>query len=332
MRRSELVTLLKGSVLNGGAPTTFVDELEGGGGQGWYRAWVRFEIDFTLGTGSGAKTDEPELSIIKSITLRSDKNEYFVNAQSGRAMYDWARRKMRRAPRKDAFAAATAKYYVCFPLLFADDDLARPEDTIIDTGRYESMTFQVVMGGVSDLLTTVGTSTVAFKVWLVAERTTARLIESQLPIRYISYDSSPAIDLTAQTVVKLDRGDGIRIKRLLIYSGSGGSVGSPFSGIPVNTIIETVEMEDTIAFPVREQVFDLLQDKNAAEYALETAPAGRGYLDFMLVDENGSLFSSYDTAKQSKVDLNFTIKAGAPANPIVSVGVEQVRELVGAAA
>jgi len=207
MRRSELVTLLKGAVLNGGAPTTFVDELEGGGGQGWYRAWLRFELDFTLGTGSGAKTDEPELSIIKSITLRSDKNEYFVNAQSGRAMYDWARRKMRRAPRRDAFAAATAKYYVQIPLLFADDDLARPEDTIIDTGRYESMTLQIVMGSVSDLLTTVGTSTVAFRVWLVAERTTARLIESQLPIRYISYDSSPAIDLSAQTVVKLDRGD-----------------------------------------------------------------------------------------------------------------------------
>jgi len=332
MRRSELVTLLKGSVLNGGGPTTFVDELEGGGGQGWYRAWLRFELDFVLGTGSGAKTDEPELSIIKGITLRSDKNEYFVNAQSGRAMYDWARRKMGRAPRRDAFAAATAKYYVTIPLLFADDELARSEDTIIDTGRYESMTLQVVMGGVSDLLTTVGTSTVAFKVWFVCERTTGRLIESQLPIRYVSYDSSPSIDLTAQTVVKLDRGDGIRIKRLLIYSGSGGSVGVPFSGVPVNTIIETVEMEDTIAFPVREQVFDLLQDKNSAEYALETAPVGRGYLDFMLVDENGSLFSSYDTAKQAKVDLNFTIKAGAPANPIVSVGVEQIRELVGAAA
>jgi hypothetical protein len=46
-------------------------------------------------------------------------------------------------------------------------------------------------------------------------------------------------------------------------------------------------------------------------------------------DENGSLWSSFDTTNLSALDLNMTILGGAPATPIVSVALETVRPLAG---
>lgn len=330
MRRTEIVTLLDNVPLTKSAQTIFTDELQGGGGQGWYRAWLIIKNVFTVGTGSGAKTDEPELAAIKNIMLRSDKNEYFVNLPA-RPLFDLARTDFERAAHKDAFAAANGTYEVVIPLVFADLDLARPEDTIIDTGRYESMTLGITMGAESDLLTTVGTAAAVFTATLIVERTVGRLVETQLPIRYVSYTMSPPIDLSANTVIRLERGEGIRIKKLLLYAGSSGSVSSPFSGAAANTIISTIEMQDTVGFPLPRINGAYLQKINDTAYKLSASATGRYYLDFMQVDENGSLFGSYDTGKKSRVDLNL-VAATAPANSIVSCAVEQVRELAGSEA
>jgi len=331
MRRTETVVLLDNVPLTKGSQSLFTDELQGGGGQGWYRAWLIVKNVYVNGTGSGVKTDEPELAVIKNVFLRSDKNEYFVNNLPGRPLFDMARTDFERASDKTAFAAADGTYEVVIPLVFADADLARPEDTIIDTGRYESMTLGISMGNESDLLTTVGTSNATFTCTLIVERTVGRLVETQLPIRYVSYSMSPPIDLSVTTVVRLERGDGIRIKKLLLYSGSAGSVSSPFSGVPANTIIGTIEMQDTVGFPLQRLKASYLQFKNNTEYKLNAAATGRYFVDFMVIDENGSLFASYDTGKKSKVDLNL-VAAAAPANSIISVAVEQIRDLVGSEA
>jgi hypothetical protein len=332
MRRTERVVLLDNVPLNKGNQTVFTDELQGGGGQGIYRAWLIIKNVFVVGTGTGAKTTEPELDVIKNIFLRSDKNEYFVNNLPARPLFDFARKKFKRAPDKDAFAAASATYQVVIPIVFADPDLARPEDTIIDTGRYESMTLGITMGSETDLLTTPGTASATFTATLIVERSVGRLLENQLPVRIVSYAMSPPVDLSVTPLVRLERADGVRIKTILLYAGSGGSTSSPFSGIPVNTILNTVEMQDTFGFPLPKLSADYLQFLNNEEYSLGAAAGGRFFVDFMSADENDSLFAAYDTAKKSRCDLNLTIKGGAPANPIVSVAVEQVRELVGSEA
>ena len=328
MRRTETVVLLDNVPLVKGSQSLFTDELQGGGGQGWYRAWLIIKNAYVNGTGSGAKTDEPELAVIKNIFLRSDKNEYFVGNLPGRPLFDMPRTDFARAADKTAFAAVDGTYEVVIPLVFADHDLARPEDTIIDTGRYESMTLGITMGNESDLLGTVGSAVATFTATLIVERSVGRLIETQLPIKYVSYSMSPPIDLSVTTVVRLERGDGIRIKKMLLYAGAGGSVSSPFSGIPSNAIIGTIEMQDTIGFPMQRLKASYLQFKNNTEYKLNAAAVGRYFVDFMIIDENGSVFASYDTSKKSKVDLNL-VAGTAPANSIVSVAVEQVRDLVG---
>src|SRR3990167_7200801 len=135
----------------------FSDELAVG--EGWYRADVRVGIVVTIGTGSGAIA-EGELLFIKNVTLKTDRGEYICNLP-GRALYKIAHVKAGSAPDKDAIAAASATYYVNLPIYFAEHErlgFPRPEDTILDTKRHNSLTLEVQCGTVADLFTTVGTS------------------------------------------------------------------------------------------------------------------------------------------------------------------------------
>jgi len=328
MRRSESKVLLDEKILNVNGITTFTEELEGNGGQGWYMLWLRFKIALTVGTGTGA-ISEGELAIIKAVTLRSSNNDYLINGVCGRPLYDLGRYQSERAPRKDAIAAATASYYVYIPVYFADPRLFRPEVTMVDTGQYESMTLDVTMGGVADLLTTVGTSSVILTLTAQVERTLGRLLEHQLPSRLLSIVQTAPIDLSTTGVLRVPRADQVRIKRMLIYSGGVGVANTAFSGTPSDAIVSTVELYDGIGYPLKKQDFQILSERVAIDNALETRPVGRALVDWMQRDENGSLWSSFDTTGLPALDLNMTILAGAPATPIVSVALETVRPLAG---
>jgi len=326
MRRVDVKTLLEEKVLNANGITTFTEELEGNGGQGWYLIWLRFKLAVTIGTGTGA-ISEGELAIIKSVTLRTSNNDYPINGVAGKPLYGLGRYLSSRPPRKDAIAAATASYYVYIPVFFADDKLFRPEDTMIDTGRYESMTLEVTMGGVADLFTTVGTSTVALTLSLQVERTVGRLLEHQLPSRLLSITQAAPIDLATTGVLRVPRADQTRIKRLLIYAGGVGVANTAFSGTPSDAIINTIELYDGIGYPLKKQDFQLLAERNAVDAKVATRPVGYGMLDFMVRDENGSLWASFDTSKLPALDLNLTLLGGAPATPTVSIAMETVRPL-----
>lgn len=329
MRRFERVRLLRGVTLNANGPTSFTEELEGSGGQGWYRIMLRFRHAITIGTGTGVPTDEPELDVIKSITLRTSNNDYPINGVCGRALYDIGRAYSERAPRKDAIAAATANYDVYIPVYFVDPRLFRPEDTILDTGRYRSMTLDITMGGIADLITTPGTATVAFTLELVAWRTVGRILAQQKPEKLVSYVQGPAIDLSTTGLLKVPKADGVRAKRIYVYAGGTGTANTPFSGTPSDAIIDTIELQDTPGFPLPKTLFTLLSEIEAIDNRLETRPVGRAIIDFMREDENASLMASYDETNQARLDLNLTLLAGAPATPIVSIAVEEVRELAG---
>jgi hypothetical protein len=252
-----------------------------------------------------------------------------ISGVAGKPLYDLGRYQSERAPRKDAIAAATASYDVYIPVYFADPRLFRPEDTMIDTGRYESMTLDVTMGGVADLLTTVGTSSIILTLTAQVERTVGRLLEHQLPSRLLSIVQAAPIDLSTTGVLRVPRADQTRIKRLLIYAGAVGVANTAFSGTPSDAIIDTVELYDGIGYPMKKQNFLIMAERNAIDNKLETKPTGRGMIDFMVRDENGSLWASFDTSKLPALDLNMTILAGAPATPTVSVALETVKPLAG---
>jgi hypothetical protein len=116
---------------------------------------------------------------------------------------------------------------------------------------------------------------------------------------------------------------------MLIYSGGVGVANTAFSGTPSDAIVNSVELYDGIGYPLKKQDFQILAERVAIDNALETRPVGRALVDWMQRDENGSLWSSFDTTNLSALDLNLTILGGAPATPIVSVALETVRPLAG---
>src|SRR5574341_726291 len=316
MRLVDSKVLLPERPLNLNGVTTFTEELEGNGGQGWYMIWLRIKLALTIGTGTGA-ISEGELNIIKSITLRSSNNDYPINGVHGRPLYDFGRLRSERAPRRDAIAAATGTYLVYIPVYFADPLLFRPEDTILDTGRYESLTLEITMGGLADLLTAPGTAALTASIVTQVERTTVRLLKHQLPTRLMSIKQAAPIDLSTTGVLRVPRADQHRIKRLLIYAGASGVANTAFSGTPSDAIIDSVELYDGIGYPFKKQDFQFLSERNAIDKRLETRPIGRGLIDWLERDENGSLWASYDTTGLPALDLNLTLLGGAPATPIV---------------
>lgn len=328
MRLVDIKQLLKDVALNLNGITTFTEDLEGAGGQGWYMIWLRFKLALTIGTGTGA-ISEGELSIIKSVTLRSSNNDYPINGVVGRPLYDLGRYQSERAPRRDAIAAASGDYYVYIPVYFADPRLFRPEDTILDTRRYESLTLDITMGGVADLLTTVGTASVIATLTVQVERTLGRLLDHQLPIYLRSIEQAAPINLSTTGVLRLPRADQKRIKRIMIYAGASGVANTAFSGTPSDAIINEIEISDSIGYPLKKQDFQILSERNAIDAKLETRPVGRGMIDFMNRDENGSIMASFDTGRLPALDMNLTLLAGAPATPIVSAALETVIPLAG---
>lgn len=287
---------------------------------GWYKCYLRIAITVTIGTGTGAITNG-ELDLIKNVLLKTDKGETLVDLP-GRALYNIANFKAATAPRKDAIAAASATYNVTIPIYFVDDRTLNPEDTILATDRYNSMTFEVNIGTVSDLFSSPGTSSIAvaadFEVLRTSDVTPIR------PIAYVSYQAETTADPNSQTFIDLEREVNKNIKRLYVHTASSATAGQPFTGTNDDGVIDISSLKDHNRSIIQDRIYDMVQDGNKEEYSLETVVAGMQVFDFVL---DGSLNSSLWTGNLSKLQYTWTNDAGVAANDQVSIATEALRKL-----
>lgn len=291
-------------------------------GEGWYRLMLRFNFALTVGTGTTPIT-EGELLIIKNVLLRTSRGEVIVNLP-GRALYKIAATKGHTLPRKDAVAAATATYSVDIPIYFVDDELKRPEDSILDTGSYSSITLELTMGTIADLLGTVGTATVVQTLDLEIERTKGMLPPQAKPVFYVQYAGMPPVDASVLTTIDLERSPDMAYKRLYAHASSNGTAGILFSGQNADDVQNLESITDQSGDIVRQRIHEMIQNQNKNDYELETVLVGITVFDFV---RDGSINSALYPGDRSRLFYSWTNKAGVGANDITSIAYEAIRGL-----
>lgn len=319
---TERANVVQAQPLNNGGLFSFAQQLPMG--EGWYAMYLRFNAVFVVGTGT-TPIAEGELLIIKNVLLRTDRGELICNLP-GRALYKIATYKTCEPPRKDAIAAASATYRVTLPIYFSDDHLLRPNDTLLNTRWYNSVTLQVTYGTVADLLTTVGTSTVATTLDIELERSHGALDPSVKQIGFTSYDYDAPVDASVQQVVNLERGADMSIKRLYIHSSTGGSAGVPWSGVNADTIQNVISVKDQTGLIEKERFHAMIQDVNKMDALLESVIAGVEVIDFVV---DRSITSAMATGGKSLLQYVWTNQGGVGANSLVTVTREMIRSLKG---
>lgn len=319
-RDLEIISHFRGQPLIGGGPTQLGKDFPLG--EGWYRLMLRFNIIFVVGTGT-TPIAEGELLVIKQIALRNSAGEVVVQLP-GRALYKIATVKGGTPPRKDAIAAATATYSVDIPIYFVDKRMSIPEDTILDTSRYNSITLEIQMGGVADLLTTVGTSSVTFTLDAEIERTKGLLPPKARPQFHISYIAMQSQDASVQTFIELDRSPDLAYKRLYAHASATGVSGGVFTGANADDVQNLESIIDQSGDIVRERIHEMIQNANKNDYSLEAVLAGITVTDFV---QDGSINSALYPGDRSRLQYKWTNKAGVAANDIVSLACECFRAL-----
>lgn len=319
-RDLEIISHFRATALTGGGPITLGKDLPLG--EGWYRLMLRFNHVVTIGTGTGAIA-ESELLVIKNIAIRNSAGEVLCNLP-GRALYKIAAAKQGSPSRKDAMAAASATYRVDIPFYFVDNRMMVPEDTILDTSRYSSVSIEVQMGTIADLFTTTGTATVTFNLDLEIERTKGLLPPKARPQFHASYIFMQPQDANVQTFIELDRSPDLAYKRLYVHASSSGTAGGIFTGANADDVQDLESIVDQSGDIIRERIHEMIQNQNKNDYSLEAALAGITIFDFV---RDGSINSALYPGDRSRLQYKWTNKAGVAASDIVSLVAETFRAL-----
>jgi hypothetical protein len=316
----ERANLLTGGALNNAGTTQFSKELPMG--EGWYAMYLRFNYAVTIGTGAGPVT-EGELMFIRQVLLRTDRSEIICNLP-GRALFRYANWITKCVPNKNAIAAATATYRVTLPIFFADWTLLRPEDTVLDTSRYNSVTLQITLGPLTDLFTAPGTAVVVSTMDIEVERSLGRLPDKALPVMHINYDSRQTVDASTTTSIDIERSSDLALKRIFVSSVTSGTIGLPWFGVMADSIQNVIQIQDQNRFIEKDRVHAMIQDENKMDQSLEALIVGMEGYDFV---RDGSLTAALSTGLKSKLTYSWTNQGGVAANSIITLTQEGVRTL-----
>ncbi len=325
----ERPNLITGAALNNGGQTPFSKEFPMG--EGWYSMLLEINIAIVIGTGAGPVT-EGELLFIKNVLLRTDRGEIVCNLP-GRALWKIAALKAGTLAFKDAIAAATATYRVHLPIYFVDPEggplhMLRPEDTILDTSRYNSVTLHVTLGALTDLFTAPGTATATCTLDVEVERSYGVLPGSKpgeggRPLAHINYDFRPPVDASVTQNIDIERSAEMSLKRIFLHTGTSGTGGVPWSGANGDAVIATLNIKDQSRFIEKDRLWRMIQHQNKQDSALETSLAGVTYFNFV---SDKSIAAAMATADKSVLQATW-LNGTAPANSIVTLTQEAIRTL-----
>lgn len=318
---TERANVIQASALAQGGLTAFTQQFPLS--EGWKALYLRFSHTVVIGTGAGAIA-EGELQIIKNVLFRTDKGEVICNLP-GRALYKIATYRACEAPRKDAVAAASATYRVTLPIYFVENLLmTRPEDSILNTARYNSVILQITYGGPTDLFTAPGTATNAGALDVDIERTLGVLPPQSLPAFHQSYDYDPPVDASVQQFINLERSADMSIKRLFVHSSTGGVGGVPWSGVNADTIQNTINLKNQNRFIEQLRIHAMIQDVNKLDAFLESIISGVEVFDFV---RDGSVTAALATGGLAVLQYSWVNQGGVAANSIVTTARDMLRTL-----
>lgn len=292
-----------------------------------------------LGGGAPAgtiKADAP--TQLWQIALTTDLDKDVVEPSiSSRALFRYAQFMMETAGDLTAptvpGAAATTVFNANTLLIFSDQRLLIPEDSILDTRRYNTITLTITEGVIADIVTTpvqitLQNTFVDIEILRVSPRVPLPLnVVKVLPFYKRYAAQTPPND----TILNLDRVPTLAMKRLLWFSSAGTDViaGVPFTGAGVDTVLDTFRVSsnrrDHFGSAVGGISRRVLRGDNKLDYKVETYPAGWFTYDTVL---DRSINSALATGDLSVLQSILTFQGGLPGTPQYSVfqaGIQKLR-------
>lgn len=323
MRDLNHITLLANQNLAlAGAPNTFGKDFPMG--RGWVRTRLRVRIAVVIGTGV-TTINESGLLFIKRIFMKTDKNEILVNC-SGRALYKFLQSENKTLPYGTVTvpaATGNTDIYLDIPHTF-NDDHKRPFDTILDTGRYQSISIQITLGTIADLLVTPGTATVTAALDMEALTSASALPEKAQPILYRSiFEQQPVIP-TVATFMELDRSRDLAVMKMMVGTFKTATAGVPFTGVGDDNVIANFDVKDQDKFYYQTRLWGFGSSDDKLEYSLETPQVGYQFIEFA---RDKSVFSALYTGNKTNLRLQW-LNATAVGTDQVACLYDSVRQLV----
>jgi hypothetical protein len=315
----ERINFVSAAALTVGGNTSFSKEFRLG--HGWWKMWLHFAVTVVIGTGTTPLADGL-LRFVRKIFFKTDRGELVCN-EPARAMFYIATYRMGAKPQITTLAASNGTYDFFIPILFADDDMVRPEDTILDTSRYQSLDLEIQTGSVADLYGTPGTATATAALDVDVERTYGMLPAAAKPHWFLSYDHRPPQDASVNPNVELEKSADLSYKRLYFWTGDTGTAGVPWSGNANDTYPQKTNIQDQERFIEKDRKHVVVQAQNKLDALLETQLAGIEVYDFVMDKSNTSALSSAD---KSALQLLLT-QAGAAAGANITLTHEAIRLL-----
>lgn len=298
--RIEIFPAFQSKALTLGGQTPFQTEFPLG--EGWLALLLRLNVVFVVGTGTTALA-QAMARYLTNVLIDTDRDGIIVNAP-GRALFQRAIDLEGTVPQADvAFAAANGTYDLNLMIHFADPRLTRPEDTILDTSRYNRVRLTVTTGGVANLLGTVGTSSIT-SANLSCEIIRYRgVLPEGLQPTFIPYlVNTPTIDPNTQQFIELERSADLAYKRIALFTSN---VSGSWQGNADEAVLATVSIEDQDGFAGWNQRLDAqIQAHNKGLYGLETAQAGRRVHDY--IGTGYSILQSEFSGNKSKYRVTWT--------------------------
>jgi hypothetical protein len=316
---AERVNFIANAALNINGNTPFSKEFRLGAG--WYRMWIHVAVVVTIGTGAGVLSDGL-LRLIRKILFKTDRGELICNVGARPLFYQNAYARGAR-PQITTLAAANGTYDVYFMLPFVDELMRRPEDTILDTARYESVDFEVQLGSVADLYSAPGTASITTTVDVDVERSFGALPAKAKPHYFISFDNRPPQDPSVNPNIELEKSPDLSIKRLFIWTGDTGTGGLPWSGNANDVYPVKSNLQDQDRFIEKDRKHAFVQAVNKADQQLEAVMAGVEVYDFV---SDRSITSALSTAERSSLQFQLT-QSGAAGGANLTLMHEGIRLL-----
>lgn len=216
-------------------------------------------------------------------------------------------------------------------ILFADPRMLVPEDSILDTRRYNNITMTITTGLITDIVTSPVNVTLQnvfadVEITRLSPRVPLPLnVVKVLPFIKRYAPLTPATD----TFQNLDRVPTYALKRHLSFTSSGSTAGVPFTGTGSNAILDTIRISsnrrDHFGSAVGGISRRVLQGDNKLDYKAETWPTGWYVADLVL---DKSLLSALATGDLSLLQAVYTYQGGLPGTPQLSTlhhGVQKLR-------
>lgn len=318
---SEFKEVFRNAALAVGGPTRFNTQWPLG--EGWIKMFLRVDHVVTIGTGAGPITDAG-LRLIRSVMLRTDKGDYPVNNAPGRWLNYAASMKTGSRPKNDAFLAANGTYTTILPIWFYDPKALRSEDTIFNSGRYQTIELVVTYGPLTDAYTAPGTATVAPVLSAYIDRQKGPVPSEIMPKFTVEYGVRGPFDpSSAGAVVDMERSANLSYKKWGVYTGVGNLVtGQPFTGDPSNTVLTDLTVDHDQGRPYETTPWTTLQEQNKDDFSFESVISGLAVQDFA---KDGSLQSALFAGDKARLREMWTYSAGVAS---LSVGYEALRPLV----